>query len=64
MHSLPWEYWDEYMLKDTGNTLGTFVCSPDQTNLNKITSYVQIYFYMHIAKSLSDAINNIHEDSE
>ena len=64
MYSLSQEYWDEYTLKDIGNTLGTFVCSADRTKLNKFTSYAWIYVYMHIAKALSDAINLIHEDSD
>ena len=51
------------MLKDTRNTLGTFLCSADQTKLNKFTSYARICVYMHIAKALLDAINLIHEDS-
>ena len=64
MYSLPQEYWDEEILKEIGNTLGSYVRTPDQTNLNKYTSYAKICVYIHIAKSLPYAICLMHEYSD
>lgn len=64
MYSLPYEYWDEGILKDIGNGLEEYIKAAKETELRRYTSYARICVFMRLVKALPHSVSLSHRDNE
>lgn len=64
LYSLPQEYWNEEILRDIGNTLGTYIKTAKATCQMRYTAYACICVYMNISKAIPESILLSYEDFE
>jgi len=56
LYSLLIEFWDDQILVDIGNTLGTFVKSSEQMKVGRYTTYARICIYLDLSKPIPESI--------
>ena len=64
LYSLPTEFWDDQILADIENALGTFVKSLEQMKVGRYTIYARICIYLDLSKPIPKSIKLQWRDEE